>query len=521
MFLTQALHRQLQQRPGALALVDDSGRLTWAEFVDRVARIAAGLRAHGVERGDRVGILSENSNRVVEHAFACPWAGAVVCPINAAWSLEEMAGQIEEAGIEVVFAGSCSLDTALDLQARCRGLRLVIDLAGTAAPSQQAGSAPAVPGIAVERLVDWIAENAPMADVELDADELAVLMYTGGTTGAPKGVMLSGRNILTSAMGVHIGVGTDNSPQRHLTVSPLFHLAALGNIYAQALLGSTLIQSSHFDVADFARTIEEQKVTSINVVPTMIARLLDHLGEHPCDLGSLTLISYGAAAIAPLLLERLRAALPAAELSQRYGMTETGPSSTILTPADHLGDPRLLASVGRAGVHAEVRVVDSADTDLPLGEVGEVLVRGDHVMLGYWKRPEETAAALRGGWMHTGDAGRLDESGYLFLADRIKDMIITGGENVYSAEVENALIRHPGVSRVAVIALPDDDWGERVHAVVVPEPGQTLDLKDLREFAAPRIARYKLPKSLQLLGALPLSSTGKVLKRLLREEHTH
>jgi acyl-CoA synthetase (AMP-forming)/AMP-acid ligase II len=509
MFLTQTLHRQLQQRPESLALIDSSGQSTWAEFVDRVARIAAGLRAHGVEAGDRVGIVSENSNRVVEHAYACPWAGAVVCPINFRWTVAEMAVQVDDAEIEVLFAGSGFLDTALELKDRCPSLRLIVDLSadGTRAADSS-----------VVDVEDWIAEHEPIPDVRLAADELAVLMYTGGTTGRPKGVMLSGRNILTSAMGVHIGVGIENCPQRHLTVSLLFHLAAFGNIYAQALLGSTLIQSPGFDVAEFAQTIEDHKVTSINVVPTMIARLLDYLGEHECDLSSLKIIGYGAAAIAPLLLERLREVLPDVELSQRLGMTETGPSTTILTPADHRGDVRLLGSVGRAAVHAEIRIVDGEDNDVPLGEVGELIVRGDHVMLGYWRQPELTAHVLRGGWMHTGDAGRMDADGYLFLVDRIKDMIITGGENVYSAEVENIIIRHPAVARVAVIGAPDTDWGERVHAVIVPEPGQTVDLDDIRAFAADHLARYKLPKSLQLIDALPLSAAGKVLKRQLRED---
>lgn len=508
MRLTQTLHRQLQQRPHAPAVIDESTEFTWSEFVDRVARIAAGLRAHRVMAGDRVGILAENSNHVVEHCFACPWAGAVVCPLNFRWTTEEMAGQIDEAGIEVLFVGPGHMDTALELRRRCSNLRLIVDLT---ADGLRPGDDTIIP------LRSLIADHAPMPDAELDADELAVLMYTGGTTGTPKGVMLSARNILTSAMGVHVGVGLDSAPQRHLTVSPLFHLAALGNIYAQALLGSTLVQLPRFDVAEFARTIERRSITSINVVPTMIARLLDHLDEHERDLSSLRVISYGAEAIAPLLLERLRAALPDVALSQRYGMTETGPSSTILTPADHRGDPRLLASVGCAGPHAEVRVADPLDNDVPLGEVGEVLVRGDHVMLGYWQRPELTATALRGGWMHTGDAGRLDESGHLFLVDRIKDMIITGGENVYSAEVENVLIRHPHVSQVAVIGVPDAEWGERVHAVVVPRPGALVELDELRKFAAEHIAGYKLPKSLQLIDALPLSPMGKVLKRRLRE----
>lgn len=533
MFFTQTLHRQLRQRPDAVATIDATSSHSWREFVDRVARIAAGLHAHGVARGDRVGVLSLNSNRVIEHAYACPWAGAVVCPVNFRWSLTEMAIQIDEAEIGVLFVGAEHADAAQELARLCPGLRLLVHLdpaqRGTAMDAAGPASTAVIPeagatnatspesGAPVEHIEDWVRDFGPAPDAELPSDEMAILMYTGGTTGQPKGVMLSAHNVLTSGVGVHVGVGLDNSPQRHLTVSPLFHLAALANIYAQGLLGSTLVQAPEFEVTAFAALIENLRITSINVVPTMIARLLDHLTDRDCDLSSLFIVGYGAEAIAPLLLERLREQLPQVAISQRYGMTETGPSSTILTPADHRGDVHLLESVGRAGVHAEVRVVDADDHDVPLGQVGEVIVRGDHVMLGYWKRPEETAQVLRGGWMHTGDAGRLDENGYLFLADRIKDMIITGGENVYSAEVEKVLIRHPAVSRVAVIGIPDADWGERVHAVVVPVPEQSVELEDLRAFGAEHIARFKLPKSLQLIDALPLSPAGKVLKRALRE----
>lgn len=524
MFLTQTLHRQLQQRPHAIATVDDQGRRSWSEFVVRVSKIAAGLDAHGVRAGDRVGVLAENSSHVIEHAFACPWAGAVVCPINFRWAEKEMAAQIEEAEIGILFAGPGFLDTALRLRRTCPSLHTIVAIgpeheSGFGTGRDAAGATEPTAGAeAVEHIESWVNSFAPVADARRDPDELAVLMYTGGTTGTPKGVMLSARNILTSATGVHLGVGLDNSPQRHLTISPLFHLAALGNIYAQSMLGSTLVQASKFDPGEFARIIEDQSITSINVVPTMIARLLDHLETHEADLRCLTIIGYGAEAIAPVLVERLRVHLPDVELSQRYGMTETGPSSTILTPADHRGDPSLLASVGRAGPHAEMRIIGPDEADVAVGEVGEIVVRGDHVMLGYWKRPEETARTLRGGWMHTGDAGRLDSSGYLFLSDRIKDVIITGGENVYSAEVEKVISRHPAVSRVAVIGLPDPEWGERVHAVVVPEAGRGVDLDEIRDFAADHLARYKLPRSLQCIDALPLSAVGKVLKRTLRED---
>jgi acyl-CoA synthetase (AMP-forming)/AMP-acid ligase II len=215
------------------------------------------------------------------------------------------------------------------------------------------------------------------------------------------------------------------------------------------------------------------------------------------------------------LLARARKALPNAGFLQAYGMTELAPTATYLTPRDH-DHPVRRRSVGRAAPHAEVRVVGPDDVELPRGEVGEIVVRGGNVMLGYWQQPEATAQALRGGWMHTGDAGSMDDEGYVFLSDRIKDMIITGGENVYSVEVENVLCRHPSVATAAVIGVPDDVYGERVHAVVVPTAGQTVTLDELRAFCADRIAGYKTPRSVEVVDALPISAAGKVLKRELR-----
>jgi acyl-CoA synthetase (AMP-forming)/AMP-acid ligase II len=211
-------------------------------------------------------------------------------------------------------------------------------------------------------------------------------------------------------------------------------------------------------------------------------------------------------------------ALPGASFTQAYGMTELSPVATLLSPADHERGG-VLRSAGRAAPHAEIRVVDADGAEVPRGTVGEIIVRGGHVMRGYWNKPEETEAAVRDGWMHTGDGGYLDERGYLYVVDRLKDMIITGGENVYSAEVENAITSHPAVAQCAVIGVPDPDWGERVHAVVIPQPGATVTLQELREHAKARIADYKAPRSLEITETLPVSGTGKVLKRELRAKH--
>jgi acyl-CoA synthetase (AMP-forming)/AMP-acid ligase II len=253
------------------------------------------------------------------------------------------------------------------------------------------------------------------------------------------------------------------------------------------------------------------------LVPTMIQMLVDHPEVARRDLSCLQAVAYGASPIPQSVLERAMKTFPGASFTQAYGMTELSPVATLLSPADH--EAGLLRSAGRAAPHSEIRVVDADGAPVPAGTVGEIVVRGAHVMQGYWNQPDATAAALRGGWMHTGDGGYLDEQGYLYVVDRLKDMIVSGGENVYSAEVENAVARHPAVAACAVIGVPDPAWAERVHAVVVLQPGQTLTADELREHVKTLIAGYKAPRSMEIAAALPLSGAGKVLKRELRKKY--
>jgi acyl-CoA synthetase (AMP-forming)/AMP-acid ligase II len=273
-----------------------------------------------------------------------------------------------------------------------------------------------------------------------------------------------------------------------------------------------------FDPVAVLTAIQQHRVTDVLLVPTMVQLTVDHPRLLEFDLSSVRRLVYGASPMSEGVLNRAVKALPNARFVQAYGMTEVAPIATMLLPADHQ-DPVRRRSAGRAAPHSEVRVVGPDDVELPRGQVGEIVVRGSHVMRGYWDRPEESAEALRGGWMHTGDGGYMDDDGYVYLADRIKDMIITGGENVYSVEVENALCQHPDVATAAVIGVPDESWGERVHAVVVPASGATVTLDELDAFCRDRIAGYKIPRSLEVVDALPLSAAGKVLKRELRKPY--
>lgn len=507
MHLTQSLHRNVQQDPQGVATVFGDRVTTWAESADRVARLAAGLVSLGVRPGDRVGVLSLNSDRYHELLYATWWAGGVVNPINVRWSPAEIAYSLEDSATRVLFVDDAFAAAVPAVRAAAPGVATVV----------HAGDGPAPDGML---RYDDLLEHDPVEDVRRGGDELAGIFYTGGTTGFPKGVMLSHANLLVSALG-SCATGNFIVPGgRLLHAAPMFHLADLA-----AWMGRNLIGGSHVIVPMFTpdgviAAIEEHRPTDALLVPTMLQLLVDAPAVKEADLSSMAKVLYGASPISEGLLERIGRVLPHVQLTQAYGMTELSPVATLLGPEEHK-DPVLRRSAGRAAPHALVRIVDSDGKEVPRGEVGEIVVAGGHVMQGYWGKPAETAAALVDGWMHTGDGGRMDDNGYVFVVDRLKDMIVTGGENVYSAEVESAITTHPSVAACAVIGVPDDEWGERVHAVVVLQPGASLDIDTLREHCKERIAGYKSPRSLEVIDALPVSGAGKVLKRELRERHWH
>ncbi|WP_448627679.1 acyl-CoA synthetase [Geodermatophilus sp. URMC 64] len=505
MYVTQGLHRAVQQRPHEIATLCAGRTRTHAESVDRIARLAAGLRGLGIQSGDRAAILSLNSDRFHEFLGATLWAGGVVVPVNIRWAVPEIAESLVEVDARVlvvddVFAGY--VDGIRELHPR---LETVV----------HAGDAPTPDGaLSFEAL---IAENEPMEDVRRGGSDLAGVFYTGGTTGRSKGVMLSHANLLTSNFG---GLASEHFDRDGigLHAAPMFHIAAFSMGVGGVIMGGTHVMIPFFEPVAVMTAVQEHQVTDMLLVPTMMQMVVDHPRIDDFDLTSVRRILYGASPMSDALLGRAMKVWPNARFFQAYGMTELAPAATVLTAEDH-EDPRHRRSVGRAAPHTEVRIVGPDDVELPRGEAGEIVVRGGNVMLGYWNRPAETEQALRGAWMHTGDGGYMDDEGYVYLTDRLKDMIITGGENVYSVEVENVLGMHPAVATCAVIGVPDDTWGERVHAVVVPAAGATVTLEELREFCAERIAGYKTPRSMELVDALPLSPAGKVLKRELRKPY--
>ena len=503
MYLTQFLHRALQQRPDSSMTVFENRIHTVREGTDRVARLAAGLRGLGVDAGDRVAVLALNSDRTHEMFLACWWLGAAPNPVNVRWSAAEIAHSLSDAEPAAMMID----EHFLELVAGLDDLPTLI-YSGTGAPS---------PGMtAYESLI----ENAePLPDTRTGGDALALLLYTGGTTGYPKGVMISHRSLMASTLGTLASGRSAIGGGSNLNVNPMFHIAGIVGWMQQNVLGGTQVFLPAFTPDAFLRAIDTYRPSVVGLVPTTLQMLVSHKNASNYDLSSVQVVRYGASPISPSLLERAMTLFPECGFSQGYGMTETAHISMLGTEEHTIGGD-LLRSAGMALPHCEIRIVDPDGAQVAPGEIGEVTTRGDHVMLGYWKRQAETDEVLRDGWMHTGDAGYLDDRGYLFVVDRIKDMIVTGGENVYSTEVENALTKHEAVATCSVVGVPDPVWGERVHAFVVLradiEPGNEPTTDTLRAHTKSLIAGYKAPRSVQYVDVLPTSAAGKTLKAELR-----
>ncbi|RII14228.1 Long-chain-fatty-acid--CoA ligase FadD13 [Streptomyces sp. YIM 130001] len=503
MYLTQALHRLLQRNPDVPLTVCGDRVRTVRESVERTARLAGALRDLGIRPGDRVGILAFNSDRYHEYLMACWWIGAAVNPINIRWAPPEIRYCLEQSGTRCLFVDDAFLPVV-------DGLRDVLDTV------VHCGEQPAPDGLLPYETL--LASTDPVEDGRFGGDTLAGVFYTGGTTGFPKGVMLSHANMMVSALGSQACEPIAVAGGRMLHAAPLFHSAALVAWNIQTLVGGTHVFTPSFEPVAVLKAVQDHAVSTSMLPPVMIQLLVDHPDRGAYDLSSFRSFLYGASPMPEALLRRAMAAFPSARFLQAYGMTEVAPVATLLTGADHIEGTRL-RSGGRAAPHSEIRIVGADGAELPAGQVGEIAVRGGHVMSGYWNKPDETAEVLRDGWLHTGDGGYLDADGYLYIVDRIKDMIVTGGENVYSTEVENALAQHPAVASCAVIGVPDDIYGERVHAVVVLKPGADTSGGELRDHCKTLIAGYKAPRTTEFVARLPLSPAGKILKRELRKPH--
>jgi long-chain acyl-CoA synthetase len=486
----QPLSRALSVAAGSSAVVCQDRRRTYAEFGSRCRRLAGAMRALGVAPHDRVGVIALNSDRYLELYLGLPAAGYVLVPVNSRLAPAEMRAILADAGVSVLFADA--------------------DYPG-AADVKQVLTMPDD----YEELIA-AADEVPLGDGVTEND-LAVLFYTSGTTGAAKGAMHTHRSLLSSALNF-MATWPFDQQTRWLVPSPMFHTGGVIATLATVWAGGTHVIMPRFDPDMAVDLIEREAVTHTLLVPTMLAATTSAQLARPRNVSSLRYLSHGASPISAETLKRTRRAFPGAEMLHVYGTTETTPITTLLPHEERLLDTPLIRSCGQPAVGVEVRIMDKSEADVAPGEVGEIAVRSPSVMAGYWQKPEKTAEVMRADWYLTGDLGYQDETSHIYLVDRARDMIVSGGENIYSTEVENALATHHAVEEVAVFGVPDPHWGEAVYAVVFGQAQVTAD--ELVAHCRERIARYKVPRCVELrTEPLPKSAAGKILKRDLREPH--
>ena len=483
------LGRALRIAADSCAVVSGDHRRTYAELGSRCRRLAGALRGLGLVPGDRVGVIGLNSDRYLELYLGVPAAGFVLAPVNSRLAAAEMRAILQDAGVRVLFTDGGYAGAVAER---------VVTMPGE-----------------YEDLIS-AADEVPLGEGVAE-DDLAVLFYTSGTTGAAKGAMHSHRGLVSS--GLHfMATWPFDRDTRWLVSSPMFHTGGTIAMMATVWSGGTHVMMPSFDPDLALDLIEREGVTHTLLVPTMLAAAASAQLSRPRDVSSLRYLSHGASPITTETLQRTRRAFPGAELLHVYGTTETTPITTLLPHEERILDTPRAGSCGQPAVGVDVRVIDASGAEVPPAVVGEIIVRSPSVMTGYWQKPEETAAVLAGDWYRTGDLGYQDEESYLYLVDRAKDMIVSGGESIYSTEVESALSSHPSVDEVAVFGVPDERWGEAVHAVVVCRADVTAD--ELIAHCRARIARFKVPKRIELRAEpLPKSAAGKILKRDLRDPY--
>lgn len=479
--ISDPLNRAAEMHGDKLAFVCDEKRTTFSEFITRCQKVGSLLDELDIGTGERVGLLASNSDVYAELYCGVPAAGRTVVPLNGRWAEPELAYALEDAGAKLLI-------TDQDPGVLGKSVKRVLSLS---------------------EYEDLLSPLNPKEFATTEEDDLAGLFYTGGTTGQSKGVMLTHRNLIANTLHSQITMPLSDR-DTYLVVAPMFHAAGSNSVLQCLALGICQVIVPTFDPDLCLDLIETHKCSATLAVPTMVAALVEAQFSRPRDTSSMTLISHGASPIATQILVRAHEEFPNAELLHLYGATETAPLVTGLRHEEELIGTDRGKSVGRPSLGVSLRI------DAASGQAGEVLVKGPNVMQGYWNKPEQTAAALENGWYRTGDIGYLDEDGYLFLVDRAKDMIISGGENVYCSEVEEVIYQHPKVLEATVFGVPNAQWGEQVHAVVVPRE-DSLTEEELIDFCRASLGGYKLPRSVEFRSEeLPKSGPGKVLKRELR-----
>ncbi len=513
------LLQRAEQLADKVAFVDVSSTGTryqgsFENHMDRLLRLTDAMRTVlGLKPGDRFAVLAANGHEYMELYHAAMFGAGIINPLNIRFTPSELAYVLNDSGSKVVFTDA-SFASLLD-RARDAGALVdtVVVIGGESEGDESARSS------ATLSYEDLLAVGNPIMPREPEEDDAAVLMYTGGTTGFPKGVLLQQRAEVLNVYHVLSALGF-REERRFLFQSPMFHAALVAGVLGIPASGATSVMIPLFDAKLVLRVIEDQEIDTTMVVPVMLSMLERVEGFSPSRLRSLRQLVYGAAPISETLLARWLDMLPDTDFLQGYGMTEAASALTFLGPEDHRRGGSALTTAGRPLFGIDVRITNSIGETLPQGESGEVCARGGNFMREYWKKPEESKAVLRDGWYRTGDMGFFDKTNLLHLTDRLKDMIVTGGENVYSTEVENALASYPAVQEVAVIGIPSDIWGETVHAIVVLRKNGKATAEQLIDYAHTSLAAFKVPKSVEFQdGPLPLSGAFKPLKRELRRRY--
>jgi acyl-CoA synthetase (AMP-forming)/AMP-acid ligase II len=518
MLLAETLNKAYQFFPQKQAIVCGGKRWTYGEFYGRVRRFARFLDEAGIENGDRVAILHPNCHCFLEVYYAIALRGAAAVPLNFRLSPGEITLILNDAGARMLIADPRFRETVEMIRTDLPTLEKIVWTGDAAGELPDGGR-----DVRYEELLTEAAFAFPEADIPEDA--IAQIYYTSGTTGRPKGVMLTHKNVAVHALGtiaeLHL---TDRDVWLH--AAPLFHLADAWATWAVTWVGGTHVLVNDFDPPAVLAAIEGEKVTLTNLIPTMLNILINHPGVKDYDYRHLRVLLSGGAPIAPEVVRRIVETFRC-DYIQTYGMTETSPYLTLSILKGHLlgkspdEQLRIKSKTGREFIAVELKVVTDGGREVRRDEkeVGEIIVRGDTVTPGYWQLPEETARVIKNGWLYTGDMAVMDEEGYVTIVDRRKDMIVTGGENVYSTEVENTLYLHPAVLECAVVGVPDEKWGEAVQGIVVLKPAREATAEELIRFCKDRIARYKAPKSIDFVSILPKTGSGKIAKKKLRDAY--
>src|SRR5271168_2671449 len=505
-----------QQYPRRTAVVCNDDRYTYAQMAERVSRLAGALRQAGIQPGDRVAFLSSNCHRLLEAYYGVLEAGAVLLPLNIRLTPAELGYILNDSGATALFIEKQFLPAVEAFRKDIPTVKLFCQL----------GGAPEASWLSPKNYDALLAAATPhFADISsIDENSLSELFYTSGTSANPKGVMLTHRNVYLHALHVCLGLQVERAAVELHTI-PLFHANGWGVAHFLTLLGGTHVMIQRFDPKEIFRLIEKEGVHTCSLVPIMATALVNCAERLNYNLSTLRRIVIGGAASSPTLIREVEEKL-GCECFSGYGLTETSPALSMSQMKPELqweGEQRYFgqAMTGYAMPGVEMRIVDAHDQDLPQNGVasGELVVRADGVMKGYWNQPEATAEALRGGWFHTGDMATINEDGYVLIVDRKKDMILSGGENVSSLEVERVILAHPAILEAAVIPVSDQKWGEVPKALVVLRDGASLSESELIEFCRSQLAHYKCPRSVEIVDSLPKTGTGKVLKKDLRKKY--